>query len=157
MGTKAIAETIQDAKAKKERVTFARVDRVLDMPDLLNVQIEAYNDFLQSDVDPQDRTPIGLEQAFQANFPILDAREIFTLEYLDYRIERPKYTVDECRDRELTYAASLKARLRLSSKADEESDDYIETIELLRTTRFGKCGKQIRRFRASGQQRLSAR
>src|SRR5690606_35286689 len=55
--------------------------------------------------------------------------EIFTLEYIDYRIERPKYSVNECRDRELTYAVPLKARLRLSSKADKDSDDFIETIE----------------------------
>ena len=99
------------------------------MPDLLNVQVEAYRELLQADVPPEDRKPTGLHQAFLANFPITDAREIFTLEFLDYRIERPKYNVEECRDRELTHAASLKARLRLSSKADEDSDDYIETIE----------------------------
>lgn len=114
---------------RRERLTFARVNEILEMPDLLNVQIEAYKDFLQDEVHPAEREPTGLQQAFIANFPILDAREIFTLEFLDYRIERPKYNVDECRDRELTHAASLKARLRLSSKADEDSDDYIETIE----------------------------
>ncbi|MCE2502656.1 MAG: DNA-directed RNA polymerase subunit beta [Chlorobi bacterium] len=114
---------------KKERLSFARVDKILDMPDLLNVQVGVYHDFLQADDLSEERNPTGLQQAFLANFPILDAREIFTLEFLDYRIERSKYTVEECRDRELTYAASLKARLRLSSKADEDSDDYIETIE----------------------------
>ena len=118
-----------NVKRKKERRSFARVNKVLEMPDLLNVQLEAYHDFLQMNVMPSERKPIGMEQAFIANFPITDAREIFTLEYLDYRMERPKYNMDECRDRELTYATPLKARLRLSSKADPESDDYIETIE----------------------------
>ena len=115
--------------AVMERYTFARVEQVIDMPDLLDVQIAAYKDFLQSDDAPEERKPVGLQQGFIANFPISDAREIFTLEFIDYRVERPKYNVNECRDRELTYAVPLKARLRLSSKADKESDDFIETIE----------------------------
>ncbi|HVZ41102.1 MAG TPA: DNA-directed RNA polymerase subunit beta [Candidatus Kapabacteria bacterium] len=112
-----------------ERITFARVDQVIGMPDLLDVQLAAYTDFLQAELEPEERKPVGLQAGFIANFPINDAREIFTLEYIDYRVERPKYSVTECRDRELTYAVPLKARLRLSSKADKESDDFIETIE----------------------------
>ncbi len=111
------------------RHTFARTKHVIDMPDLLGVQIVAYDEFLQANEQPEERKQVGLEQGFLANFPITDAREIFTLEYIDYRVERPKYTVNECRERELTYAVPLKARLRLSSKADKESDDFIETIE----------------------------
>ncbi len=111
------------------RHTFARVPQVVEMPDLLDVQLAAYKEFLQAELQPDERKPLGLEQAFIANFPISDAREIFTLEYIDYRIERPKYSVNECRDRELTFAVPLKARLRLSSKADRESDDFIETVE----------------------------
>src|SRR5688572_17307762 len=98
------------------------------MPDLLDVQLASYQEFLQAEVG-EGRKLIGLEQAFIANFPISDAREIFTLEYVEYRIERPKYSVTECRDRELTYAVPLKARLRLSSKAERDSDDFIETVE----------------------------
>ncbi len=113
----------------KDRVSFARVKEIIGMPDLLDVQLASYKEFLQAEHAPEERKPVGLEQAFIANFPINDAREIFTLEYLDYRIERPKYNVNECRDRELTYAVPLKARLRLSSKADRESDDFIETVE----------------------------
>ncbi len=112
-----------------ERITFARVKQVIDMPDLLDVQLAAYTDFLQDDMSPEERKMVGLQAGFIANFPINDAREIFTLEFIDYRIERPKYSVNECRDRELTFAVPLKARLRLSSKADKESDDFIETIE----------------------------
>jgi len=124
-----VSKTAAKGQQQEQRFTFAKVQEVLEMPDLLNIQMEAFNELLQAETRPTERNPVGLEQAFQANFPIMDAREIFTLEYLDYRMERPKYTVEECRDRELTYATSLKARLRLSSKADEESDDYIETIE----------------------------
>ncbi len=115
--------------AGRGRHTFARVSEVIDLPDLLDVQISAYHEFLQSELPAGERKPVGLEAGFIANFPITDAREIFTLEYIDYRTERPKYNVEECRDRELTYAVPLKARLRLSSKADRESDDFIETIE----------------------------
>ncbi|MBK8912833.1 MAG: DNA-directed RNA polymerase subunit beta [Chlorobi bacterium] len=99
------------------------------MPDLLDVQVAAYREFLQADIPPAERKMVGLQSAFAGNFPITDAREIFTLEYLEYRIERPKYSEIECRDRELTFAVPLKARLRLSSKAEPDSDDFIETVE----------------------------
>ncbi|MBL7988440.1 MAG: DNA-directed RNA polymerase subunit beta [Chlorobi bacterium] len=99
------------------------------MPDLLDVQLTAYREFLQGELPPAERKMMGLQSAFSGNFPISDAREIFTLEYLEYRVERPKYSEIECRDRELTFAVPLKARLRLSSKADPESDDFIETVE----------------------------
>ncbi len=112
-----------------ERTTFATVPTIVEMPDLLDVQLASYRDFLQQYSKGPERRPIGLQQAFLMNFPINDTREIFTLEFVDYRLERPKYSVAECRDRELTYAVPLKARLRLSSKADKESDDFIETVE----------------------------
>jgi len=127
--TRATTDTPGGPTTADGRVTFARVHEVIDLPDLLDVQISAYQDFLQNELPPAERQPVGLEAGFLANFPISDAREIFTLEYIDYRAERPKYNVEECRDRELTYAVPLKARLRLSSKADRESDDFIETIE----------------------------
>ncbi|KXK57782.1 MAG: DNA-directed RNA polymerase subunit beta [Chlorobi bacterium OLB7] len=111
------------------RITFSRVKHLLDMPDLLDVQVAAYREFLQADIPPAERKMVGLQSAFAGNFPITDAREIFTLEYLEYRIERPKYSEIECRDRELTFAVPLKARLRLSSKAEPDSDDFIETVE----------------------------
>ena len=111
------------------RITFSRIKHLLDMPDLLDVQLTAYREFLQGELPPAERKMMGLQSAFSGNFPISDAREIFTLEYLEYRVERPKYSEIECRDRELTFAVPLKARLRLSSKADPESDDFIETVE----------------------------
>ena len=71
----------------------------------------------------------GLQQSFHQNFPILDNSEIFQLEFLEYTIEKPKYSEEECRERELTFSKPLKAKLRLSSKADKESEDYIEAVE----------------------------
>ncbi|MFM7340258.1 MAG: DNA-directed RNA polymerase subunit beta, partial [Bacteroidota bacterium] len=69
------------------------------------------------------------QQAFLLNFPIEDSSEIFQLEFMEYFVEKPKYSEEECRERELTYAKALKARMRLSSKADPSSEDYIDPIE----------------------------
>ncbi len=112
-----------------DRVTFAKFGVDTQMRDLLSVQLQAYMDFLQDEIPAEERQSIGLEQAFETNFPIVDAREIYELEFIGYYAERPKYTELECRERELTYSRPLKARLRLSSKVDPKSEDYIETIE----------------------------
>jgi DNA-directed RNA polymerase subunit beta len=93
------------------------------------LQIESYKDFLQEDLHPIMRKVKGLQQAFLLNFPIEDSSEIFQLEFMEYFIEKPKYSEEECRERELTYAKALKARMRLSSKADPSSEDYIDPIE----------------------------
>jgi DNA-directed RNA polymerase subunit beta len=113
----------------RERITFAKSDAVRQYPDLLNVQIAAYEDFLQEYVPANKRKAKGLQAAFNANFPIEDPSSIFQLEFKEYAIEKPKYSEEECRERELTFAKPLKARLRLSSKADKDSEDYIESVE----------------------------
>ena len=114
----------------QDRISFARYSRDdVPYPDLLNVQLQAYKDFLQEDVPPSKRENKGLQQAFYINYPIEDASSIFQLEFVEYIIEKPKYSEDECRERELTFAKPLKAKLRLSSKAEKESEDYIESVE----------------------------
>ncbi|MFM8178488.1 MAG: DNA-directed RNA polymerase subunit beta, partial [Candidatus Kapaibacterium sp.] len=113
----------------RNRISFAKVSDESFYVDLLGVQIQSYNEFLQEDAAPQDRLPKGLQGAFLMNFPILDQSELFQLEFLEYIIEKPKYTEEECRERELTFAKTLKAKLRLSSKADKSSEDYIEAVE----------------------------
>jgi DNA-directed RNA polymerase subunit beta len=118
-----------DANGQLTRISFAEFPAKIQPTDLLSVQIQSYKDFLQDEIAPADRANIGLQQAFLMNYPISDAREIYELEFIDYYIERPKYTETECRERELTYARPLKAKLRLSSKVDPKSEDYIETIE----------------------------
>ena len=113
----------------KERINFARLKDRLGYPDLLNVQLNAYHDFLQESIHPSKRETKGLQQSFVNNFPIEDASSIYQLEFIDYTIEKPKYSEEECRERELTFAKPLKAKLRLSSKAAKDSEDYIESIE----------------------------
>ena len=112
-----------------QRISFAEFPTRNSPVDLLSVQMYSYEEFLQDNAEPADRKNAGLQQAFLTNFPISDAREIYELEFIEYYIERPKYTENECRERELTFARPLKAKLRLSSKADPKSEDFIETIE----------------------------
>lgn len=112
-----------------ERLNFGRTQRFADYPDLLSVQLKSYEDFLQEDVPPEERRNIGLQYAFNANFPVEDTSGVYQLEFLSYSLEKPKYSEEECRERELTYAKTLKAKLRLSSKAAPDSEDYIEAVE----------------------------
>ncbi len=113
----------------RNRISFANVTTDSTYVDLLNVQLRSYEEFLQEDAASTERLAKGLQNAFLQNFPILDQSELFQLEFIEYTVERPKYTEEECRERELTYAKTLKAKLRLSSKADKSSEDYIEAIE----------------------------
>lgn len=112
-----------------ERVNFSKAKKQLEYPDLLNIQLQSYDEFLQENVPPAEREIKGLQQAFVNNFPIEDASSIFQLEFIEYSIEKPKYSEDECRDRELTFAKPLKAKLRLSSRAERDSEDYIDAVE----------------------------
>ncbi len=112
------------------RISFSKIPRDYELPDLLDVQLKSFQEFLQDGVPIDERLTMGLESVFQLNFPIIDSRETFTLEYLDYRLEKPRYSVQECQERGLTYSVPLKARLRLSSKnQDEKSEDFVETVE----------------------------
>lgn len=114
----------------RRRINFSRSKVFPNYPDLLSIQIDSYKEFLQEDVAPSRRLNVGLQAAFAINFPIEDASSLYQLEFVDYTIEKPKYSEEECRERELTYAKPLKARLRLSSKdQNKESEDYIETTE----------------------------
>ena len=112
------------------RVSFSKIPRDYELPDLLDVQLKSFYEFLQEGIPLADRAVMGLESVFQLNFPIVDSRETFILEYLDYRLEKPRYSVQECQERGLTYSVPLKARLRLASKNQEEgSEDFVETVE----------------------------
>lgn len=113
----------------RERIHFSEHDHELEYPDLLSIQLQAYQDFLQEHIEPSKRENKGLQLAFNSNFPIEDSSAIFQLEFLEYSIDKPKYSEDECRERELTYAKPLKAKLRLSSKAAKDSEDFIDAIE----------------------------
>lgn len=124
-----ILESSKTIFRQRKRVNFGNTNIDIEYPDLLNIQLDSYHSFLQEDVPAHKRTPYGLQGAFLANFPIEDSSEIFQLEFIEYSIEKPKYSEEECRERELTYSKPLKAKLRLSSKADKNSEDYIEAVE----------------------------
>ncbi len=113
---------------KTGRHSFATINEVVEYPDLLNVQIESFEHFLQEKTAPAKRKNRGLQQVFLQNFPITDTRENFLLEFVEYYVEKAKYTVRECQERGLTYAVPLKAKLRLSQKA-ENGEGYTDTIE----------------------------
>ncbi|MFN3780558.1 MAG: DNA-directed RNA polymerase subunit beta, partial [Candidatus Kapaibacteriota bacterium] len=112
-----------------ERINFGKTKRYATFPDLLDIQLKSYEEFLQENVPPEERKNVGLQSAFLSNFPVEDTSGVYQLEFLSYSIEKPKYSEEECRERELTYSKILKAKFRLSSKVAPDSEDYIEAIE----------------------------
>ena len=109
------------------RTDFSKLKNIIDYPDFLDVQLQSYKDFFQLETPPEKRDNEGLFKVFKENFPISDSRDNFILEFIDYTVDPPKYTVNECIDRGLTYSLPLKAKLRLQCN-DEDNDDF-ETIE----------------------------
>nr|WP_026210360.1 DNA-directed RNA polymerase subunit beta [Flexithrix dorotheae] len=109
------------------RKNFASIQNVLEYPDFLDVQFKSFKDFFQLDTPPESRVHEGLYKVFAENFPISDSRDNFVLEFIDYTVDPPKYSVGESIDRGLTYSVPLKAKLRLSCN-DEDNEDF-ETIE----------------------------
>ena len=110
------------------RVDFGKIKHLADAPDLLEVQIQSFKDFFQLETTPDKRNIEGLFRVFRENFPITDTRNIFVLEFLDYFIDPPRYTIEECMERGLTYAVPLKAKLRLSCN-DEEHVDFQTIVQ----------------------------
>ncbi len=113
---------------KTNRVTFRSITPVLDAPDLLNIQLESFEDFLQLNVEPEKRENKGLQAVFNQNFPIMDNKELFRLDFLGYYMEKPRFSVRECLERGLTYSVPLKATLRLSTRENEE-EEFVNTVE----------------------------
>ena len=110
------------------RVNFGKIKHVAEAPDLLDIQLESFKEFFQLETTPDRRNVEGLFRVFKENFPITDTRNIFVLEFLDYFIDPPRYTIDECMERCLTYAVPLKAKLRLSCN-DEEHVDFQTIVQ----------------------------
>ncbi|MBU0520537.1 DNA-directed RNA polymerase subunit beta [bacterium] len=118
------------SRKRIDRVSFGKIKAILDIPDLLDVQVQSYKDFLQADVLPSEREKKGLQAVFLNIFPIIDNREEHILEFVEYYIEPPKYSVEECRERGVTYSAPLKAILRLSSRREtDELGSFDHTLE----------------------------
>ncbi len=114
------------AKNEPTVVNFASV-RKFDYPDFLDIQVQSFKDFFQIETNPDNRLDEGLYKVFKENFPITDARNNFELEFLDYYIDPPRYTIEECIERGLTYSVPLKAKMKLSCK-DPENEDF-QTLE----------------------------
>ncbi len=114
------------ADIKNTRVSFASIKNQLDYPDLLDIQIKSFQDFFQLETTSDKRANEGLFKVFQENFPITDARNNFVLEFLDYFVDPPRYSIDECIERGLTYSVPLKAKMKLYC-TDPEHEDF-ETI-----------------------------
>ena len=110
------------------RISFASITNAIKVPDLLNIQVESFEDFLQLKVKPSQREDKGLQSVFNANFPIHDNKEFYRLDFIEYSIEKSRFSIPECEERGLTYSAPLKAKLRLSTK-DEETEEFVNSVE----------------------------
>ena len=110
------------------RHNFGKIKLADHQPDLLEIQLKSFKEFFQLETTPENRINEGLYRVFQENFPISDARSIFVLEFLDYYIDPPRYDIEECMQRGLTYSLPLKAKLRLSCN-DEEHVDFQTIVQ----------------------------
>ena len=110
------------------RVNFASVHNPMPYPDFLDVQLKSFKDFLQLDTPAEQRKNDGLYKVFAENFPIADTRNNFVLEFLDYYIDAPRYSVEECLERGLTYSVPLKAKLKLYC-TDPDHEDFDTVVQ----------------------------
>jgi DNA-directed RNA polymerase subunit beta len=115
------------ATKNNSRITFAST-RPTEYPDFLDIQLKSFQDFFQIDTDAERRRNEGLYKVFEENFPIADARNNFILEFLDYYIDGPRYSMDECIERGLTYSVPLKAKMKLSCN-DVEHEEFETVIQ----------------------------
>ncbi len=133
----------EQSRDRRIRRSFGTIQEVTSMPNLIEVQKNSYAHFLQKNVPPQERVEVGIEAVFRSVFPISDFTESATLEYVKYEFEVPKYDVEECQQRDITYAAPLKVTLRLivfdideetgakSVKDIKEQDVYMGDMPLM--------------------------
>ncbi|MFY9115559.1 MAG: DNA-directed RNA polymerase subunit beta [Bacteroidales bacterium] len=115
-------------KATTQRISFAKSKTLLNHPDFLEVQLKSFQDFFLLETTQENRKNEGLYKVFQDNFPITDTRNNFVLEFIDYFIDPPRYSIEECLDRGLTFSVPLKAKLKLYC-TDEEHEDFETVIQ----------------------------
>jgi DNA-directed RNA polymerase subunit beta len=111
-----------------QRVSFGKIPSVIEAPDLLSIQTDSFEDFAQLKVLPGKRENKGLQAVFTSNFPIFDNKENYRLDFIEYNIEKARYSVYECLERGLTFSAPLKGKLRLSTK-DPETEEFVNSVE----------------------------
>src|SRR4030065_1801830 len=127
------------------RLNFSKIKKIMDIPNLIDVQRASYENFLQKDISPENREDIGLQAVFKSFFPIRDFNETASLEFVSYSLGEPKYDVEECHQRGMTYAAPLKVTVQLvlwdvdsqtgsrSIKNVKEQEVYFGEIPLMTT------------------------
>ena len=120
--------TTMSLKTDNQRINFASIKDPMPCPDFLEVQLKSFEDFLQLDTPPEKRVNDGLYKVFAENFPITDTRNNFVLEFLDYYIDPPRYSISECLERGLTYSVPLKAKLKLYC-TDPDHEDFDTVIQ----------------------------
>ncbi len=115
---------------KVERKSFAKLKEHVEMPNLLDVQLSSYESFLQREVPPEKRENVGLQGVFTSIFPITDVHELFSLEFVRYSLGEPRYSIRECRERNMTFGAPLKATLRLvvREQVGESTEKVVKDI-----------------------------
>ena len=111
-----------------QRKSFSKIKTVIDYPDFLDVQLQSFKDFFQLKTTPDNRNSEGLFQVFQENFPITDTRNNFVLEFIDYQVDPPRYSIQECIERGLTFSVPLKAKLKLYC-TDAEHEDFDTVVQ----------------------------
>ena len=115
---------------KRERLSHAKIPEVMDLPDLIEIQKESYDKFLQKEVPPEKREDVGLQEVFNEIFPIFDFSETSSIEFDSYSLGKPKYDVSECQDRGMTYAAPLKAKVKLILREKDKETNEKRLIEM---------------------------
>ncbi len=139
---------------RTQRVTFSRIPSIVDIPDLLAVQTESFQDFIQEFQAEDERQLIGLEEVFQSAFPIEDPHRNYVLEYKSYVLGLPKYNPEECIDRGVTFSVPLKARLILHITDEDNKNEYAQSIE--QEVYFGNIPKMTEKgtFIINGAERV---
>jgi len=112
----------------QQRISFASTRSKFEYPDFLEVQIKSFKEFFQLGTSPEDRKIEGLFKVFQENFPISDTRNNFVLEFIDYQVDPPRYSIEECIERGLTFSVPLKAKLKLFC-TDPEHEDFDTVVQ----------------------------
>ncbi len=111
-------------------MTYSKIPQILEYPNLMDVQVKFFEDFIQEEVMPSERQPEGLQTVFENVFPITDSRGNYELQFVEYYLDKPKYNVRECQERGVTYAVPLKAKMRLAIKdVTGETENFTEFIE----------------------------
>ncbi|MDY3978707.1 MAG: DNA-directed RNA polymerase subunit beta [Tidjanibacter sp.] len=111
-----------------DRISFSSIKHLMPYPDFLEVQLQSFHDFFQLDTTAENRKQEGLYKVFLENFPITDTRNNFVMEFIDYYIDQPRYSIEECLEMGLTYSVPLKAKLKLYC-TDEENEDFDTVIQ----------------------------